>query len=132
MNTNIKINNNALQCRSTVKYVGVRPDRKLTWIPKIKQTIDKIQSRTSKIYSFVVRNSKLNIKIKLVLYKTCILSITTDASVTRGQVCETNIKLIEAQWNKVIRIITRALLNKIKNTTITTTPKNQQKSRGLN
>lgn len=114
VNINIKRNKNDLKWKLTVKFLGVRSDRKLKWTPHTKQTIGKIQSRTIQIYQLVARNSRLNIRNKLTFNKIFILSKITYASVTTRQIYEANMKLLETQQNKLTNQKKVRILNKIK------------------
>jgi len=101
-------NNEIIPNSDTVKYLGLYFDKKLNWAKHIHMTKLKLNRRLSIFRSTMGKNSKLNLKSKINLYKLLIKLIWTYGIQLWGAAKKTNINKIQVVQSKTLRLITNA------------------------
>ena len=103
--TDITLDGNSIPWSDEVKYLGVYLDKRLTFGPQVKKSIDKAGLAFKILYSFLNRRSKLCVYNKLLLYKTCIRPILCYGIETWFDCAKTHRKKIQIIQNKQLKII---------------------------
>lgn len=80
VNSNILINNKSVEWSSSVKYLGVILDTRLTFTKHIDTQCHKAIGILVKFFPLLNKNSNLNVKNKLLLYKSVIRPVLTYAA----------------------------------------------------
>lgn len=104
----IFINNTAIEWSEVVKYLGVFLDRKLLFKTHIERTLVKANTAKSQVFCLICKNSKMNIKNKLLIYKLYIRPILLYASPTWCIASKTNLNKLQTFQNKILRLILNA------------------------
>lgn len=102
--TNITLLQTPIPWTSTVKYLGVTLDCRLTWLPHINTKIKKGYRRLHLLYP-LIKSSALNYKVKVNIYKTLILSAIVYAAPAWAFIPKTTMKKLQVFQNKILRII---------------------------
>nr|XP_012139058.1 PREDICTED: RNA-directed DNA polymerase from mobile element jockey-like [Megachile rotundata] len=105
----IKINEESLVTRDSVKYLGMHLDKRLTWKNYIKMKRKQLDIKMKKLYWILGYTSPLSLQNKLLLYKVAIIPIWTYGIQLWGCAKESNLNIIQRSQNKALRIITAAL-----------------------
>lgn len=105
INSNILVNNKAVEWCSYVKYLGVILDTRLTFTKHIDTQCHKAIGALVKLFPLLNRDSSLNIKNKILLYKTVIRPILTYAAPVWSNTCAANYKKLQVVQNKCLRVI---------------------------
>jgi hypothetical protein len=103
----IYINNIQLSHTSTVKYLGLHLDRRLTWNTHVTKTRQTMKTRFFQLKRLLDSRSRLTIKNKLTIYKTMIRPIWTYGVQLWGSAKPSHTKRIQAIQNKILRTITQ-------------------------
>ena len=90
------------------KYLGIHVDTKLNWTHHIKLTASKAYQRLGMLYPMLKKESGINTKTALIIYKATILPLMTYGSPVWSSTCDTNLKNLQKLQNKVLKTITRA------------------------
>lgn len=101
----INVFNQELPWSSSVKYLGVHLDSRLTFTPHINKIREKYFIALKIIYPIFNKKSKLNLKNKSLLYKSCLRPVLTYAAPVWGNTCQTNMKKLQVLQNIGLRII---------------------------
>ncbi len=91
--------------QNTAKYLGVTLDKRLTWIPHIKNTLAKARKVSGALNPLLQKYSKTPIHNKLLIYKTQIRPVITYASPIWGTA---NTKRLETFQNVMLRRCTKS------------------------
>lgn len=102
----IYINNIQLLHTSTVKYLGIHLDRRLTWSTHVTKTRQTMKTRFYQLKRLFNTRSRLSFKNKLTLYKAMIRPIWTYGVQLWGSAKPAHTKRIQAIQNKILRTIT--------------------------
>ena len=86
---------------SKVKYLGVVLDSKLSFRPHITYVRNKATYVMNRLYPLICKRSKMSLRNKLTLYKTCIRPVMTYACVVFSH---TKIDLLQRVQNKFLRM----------------------------
>lgn len=105
---NIKINNELVEPKTEVKYLGMTLDKKLTYVSHIKKACTKAYQIKNLLNPLICRNSKLSTKNKLILYKSLIKPILLYAAPVWSGTYKTAINRIRVVQNKTLRLISQA------------------------
>lgn len=103
---NLNLNNINIPWQSTIKYLGITLDKRLTFSPHIDQTIKKTKITVRNLYSLLNRKSILSLDKKLLLFKSVIQPIMLYGSPSWGRCAITHIKKLQIQQNKCLKLIT--------------------------
>ena len=90
--TRININGNDINWSTEAKYLGVTLDQKLLFHRQIDISIRKTRGILRRLYPLINKNSKLDYRVGLVMYKALLRSIITYACPVWGQAAKTHIK----------------------------------------
>jgi len=104
---NIIINNKVIPTSDQKKYLDLTLNKDLTWNPHLKIKRQTANARFHKLSPLL--KSKLNIKTKLLIYKSTLRSIWFYRIQIWGPVKPSNIRPIQAHQNIILRLITGAL-----------------------
>ncbi|KAI4474640.1 hypothetical protein M0804_014746 [Polistes exclamans] len=104
----IQLYNTEVPQTSTVKYLGLHLDSKLTWKKHISAKIEQIRIKRKQMAWLTGKKSKLSIKNKLLIYKTIIKPIWTYGLPLWGIAAKSHITKLEAQQSITLRTIVNA------------------------
>jgi hypothetical protein len=93
---------------SSVKYLGLILDKRLTWQPHISSKLQQAYQRLSMLYPILNKKSSIQKKCSLLIYKQILRPILTYACPAWGKCATTHIRKIQIFQNKVLRIIANA------------------------
>lgn len=99
----LKMFNQELNWGNQAKYLGVVLDTKLSWQPHYDYIKDKYRKCMSMIRPYLGRNSPLNVKVKLHVYKSLQRPIITYAAPVWGCACKTRIGDFERMQSSTLR-----------------------------
>lgn len=105
VNKNITVNNKTIEWSQSVKYLGVILDSRLTFTKHIDTQCNKAIGILVKLFPLLNRKSNLNIKNKLLLYKTIIRPVLTYAAPVWSNTSGSNYKKLQIVQNKCLRVI---------------------------
>lgn len=105
INKNMIVNNKTIDWSDSVKYLGVLLDSRLTFTKHIDTQCNKAIGILVKLFPLLNRKSNLNIKNKLLLYKSIIRPVLTYAAPVWSNTCATNYKKLQVVQNKCLRVI---------------------------
>ncbi|BET02093.1 Hypothetical protein NTJ_14912 [Nesidiocoris tenuis] len=91
-----------------VRYLGITLDRRLTFRSHITDLVKRIRQRTRMLLPLLGRRSTLGMPMKRLLYLMLIRPIWQYGCSIWGASCTTQIRRIQAQQNRVLRLITDA------------------------
>ncbi|KAK2575239.1 hypothetical protein KPH14_012754 [Odynerus spinipes] len=104
----IEINNVIIPQREGVKYLGIILNKKLTWGKHIQETRRKMKLLTKTFYWLINKGSKLKVNLKQQIYTSLIKPIWTYGIPLWATASRTNIKRIETEQAKILRLIRAA------------------------
>lgn len=104
----VSLSNKIIPSVTNVKYLGLILDKRLTWAEHIKQKRILLNSRRKCLYPLLGKHSKLNLKNKLLLYKTLLKPIWAYGIQLWGSTKKSNINKIQTFQSISLRIITNA------------------------
>lgn len=104
----VSLNNIRLPQETTVKYLGMHLDRRLTWKTHVQSKRKQLKIKLSKMYWLIGRKSKLSIESKLLLYKAILKPIWTYGVQLWGSTCNSNIELLQRFQSKTLRFLLNA------------------------
>lgn len=107
-NRNIEINGTTLEWNETVKYLGIRFDKKLHWSCHVQQTLEKMERKFGILSPFLGRHSKMNLSNKILLYKQVIRPTALYGSTVWGTVALSHLRLLDTCQNKILRKMANA------------------------
>jgi hypothetical protein len=91
-----------------VKYLGIHLDKRLTWHKHISTKRKHLGITLTKLYWLLGSKSKLNLSIKLLIYKVAIKPIWTYDIQLWGAASTSDIEILERFQSKALRLITYA------------------------
>ena len=101
----LTIGNDRIPWDTSLKYLGIQLDRRLTLKMQVMETIKKVDKQIRLLYPLINRRSPLDKKVKLHLYKTYIRPVLTYGfSVTDSMAMTTKVKLKRKQ-NIILRML---------------------------
>jgi len=104
----ISINQTTIPQGSTVKYLGLHLDSKLTWREHITKKRKQLDLKTREINWLIGKNSPLSLENKLLIYKTVLKPIWTYGIALWGCASKSNLSVIQRYQSKLLRTITNA------------------------
>jgi len=104
----INLNNQNIPKSSSSRYLGLFLDQRLTWADHIKKKKILLNSRRKSLQFLLGKHSKLNLKTKLLLYKTLLMPIWTYGIQLWGAAKKSNTNKIQTFQSTTLRIITNA------------------------
>ena len=93
---------------TTVKYLGIHLDRRLTWKTHIITKRKQLGLLLQRMYGILGRKSEFSLVNKVLLYKTILKSIWTYGIPLWGSTSRSNIEILQRFQNKVLRTIVNA------------------------
>lgn len=107
-NTKVKLFKEELKTTKQAKYLGLTLDTKLHFSYHINTIIRKTNAAISILYSLINKNSYVNIKNKILIYKICIRPIMVYAAPLWSSTCKSNYKKLQTIQNRCLRLILSA------------------------
>lgn len=104
----IYLNNIEIPQSTSMKYLGLHLDNKLTWRDHINKKKQHIELRLKNLYWLIGRTSSLSLDNKLLLYKTIIKPIWTYGVELWGCASKSNVAIMQRCQSKILRAITNA------------------------
>lgn len=101
----IKIVNQYIPWKSSLKYLGCLLDTRMTLKLHLQHTIAQSVKALKSIYPLIHRRSVLNTRIKVNIFKSYIRPVLTYPSIVINKASKTNIKKIQRQQNKLLKMI---------------------------
>jgi predicted house-cleaning noncanonical NTP pyrophosphatase (MazG superfamily) len=102
------LNNNQIPHHSSVKYLGLHMDRRLTWSHHIKSKRLILNNRLKLLYRFMNSSSKLPLSQKLLIYKVLLQPIWTYGLQIFGCAKKSNLNKLQIFQSKLLRQVTGA------------------------
>ncbi|KAL1447126.1 hypothetical protein WDU94_003498 [Cyamophila willieti] len=112
----LKFQNAEITWKKEVKYLGCVLDSKLTWRKHIDYATSKAISGIHVLFKLINKKSKLDPKLKTLLYKVMIVPVLTYATPTWLSAAPTNMVKLQKVQNRYLRIIHNDQLTKYKTT----------------
>ncbi|KAL4141647.1 hypothetical protein QTP88_004249 [Uroleucon formosanum] len=104
----LRFGNDSIPWQSSVKYLGVTLDKRLTWGPHIASKLQQAYQRLSMLFPILNKKSVIQKKCSILIYKQLLRSLITYACPIWGNCSATHLRKIQIFQNKVLRIITNA------------------------
>lgn len=104
----IKIFNSLIPQNDHVRYLGIHLDRRLTWSYHIGSKLTQLKLKSNQLHWLIGQRSALDLKYKILLYKTVIKPIWTYGIQLWGTACASNVSKLQRRQSKILRIITGA------------------------
>lgn len=101
--TPLKLNGKPIPWVKSTKYLGVTLDSKLTFSQHIKNVRNRARFFLSRLRHLLCAKSKMALRNKVTLYKTCIRPVMTYASVAFAQASPRDIDSLQVVQNRFIR-----------------------------
>jgi hypothetical protein len=89
------LSGNLIPQATTVKYLGIHLDRRLTWKPHIHDERKQLGLLLQRMYWIIGRKSKLSLSNKLLLYKVILKPIWTYGIPLWGTASQSNIEILQ-------------------------------------
>ena len=96
---------NTFPQNDSVKYLSIHLDRRLTWKKHIKTKRDEINIRFRNMYWLMVRNSKLSVDNKLLIYKMVLKHVWLYGIQLFGSACNSSITIMQRLQNGILRTL---------------------------
>jgi Reverse transcriptase (RNA-dependent DNA polymerase) len=106
--TKIKINDEELEWKNTVKYLGVTLDSKLTFKANLAENHLKARKTMAMLYCLLKRNSTLGLREKITLYRSYIRPIMTYACPVFANCADCHMRRLQVLQNKCLKIVLNA------------------------
>jgi len=104
----LKFNGTIVPQGTTIKYLGITLDRRLTWKPNIQHKRKQLGILLQRMYWIIGRKSKLSLTNKLLIYKIILKPIWTYGLPLWGTASQSNIEILQRLQNKILRMATDA------------------------
>ena len=101
----ITIEGQQVSWSSSIKYLGMHLDKTLTYQQHIQQKIEKGEKMIRTLYPLISRNSKLNLPLKLLLFKAIFRPAICYASPVWSMCAATHILKLQRFQNKVLKMM---------------------------
>jgi len=102
---NLSYEGNEILWSSSIKYLGVELDKKLTFANHIRSIKSKVNLAIKILYPLINRKSKLNIANKIIILKVVFQPLILYACPAWGTCAKTHIKSLQILQNKLLRMI---------------------------
>jgi Reverse transcriptase (RNA-dependent DNA polymerase) len=106
--TRIKINDEELEWKNSVKYLGVVLDSKLTFKANLSENHLKSRKAMAILYCLLKRNSTLGLREKVTLYRSYIRPIMTYACPVFANCADCHMRRLQVLQNKCLRMVPNA------------------------
>ena len=103
--SNVKIVDEDITWKNEIKYLGLNLDRRLTFGFHIDQTVMKCERLIRMLYPLINRNSQLNTRNKLLIYKMYFRPIFFYASPVWSNCAQVHFSKLQRLQNKIIKMI---------------------------
>lgn len=104
----ILLNNATIPKQQTVKYLGLRIDRRLTWESHIKAKKQHLKIKTKKLFWLLGPQSQLSLRNKLLIYKAILKPVWTYGVQLWGTAANSNIEILQRYQSITLRSILNA------------------------
>lgn len=104
INCSVNFNNHTIEWSSSVKYLGLILDPKLTFTKHVNYVSNKALSLLLKYYPLLNRNSMLSKENKLNIYKVLVRPAMMHACPVWSMTCNSNFSSLQIQQNKFMRL----------------------------
>ena len=101
----IRFLNELIPQNDHVKYLGIHLDRRLTWTPHIASKITQMKLKSIQLHWLIGQQSTLDLRYKVLLYKTVLKPIWTYGIQLWGTACASNIKKLQRRQSIILRSI---------------------------
>jgi len=106
--SSVCLHNVPIPSKQEVSYLGMKLDRRLCWKPHIASKRKEVKVKRMKMTWLLGSKSKLQLRYKLLLYKTILKPIWTYGIQLWGRAAKSNIKILQREQNLSLRFITGA------------------------
>lgn len=106
--TTLVLNGDNISWSTTIKYLGVTLDKKLTWNPHISSKLQQGYQRLKILYPLINRQTALSWNCSLLLYKQILRPLVLYAAPIWGNCAKTHINKIQIFQSKILRTISNA------------------------
>lgn len=106
--TPLTIDNQRIEWKPKIKYLGVTFDKRLTWKEHITDKRNIAIGTYKRLYPILKAQNSLSIRNKTLIYKSYIQPILTYSSTTWGNASNSQIQRLQTIQNKILRTITNA------------------------
>lgn len=104
-NRSLILNGANLEWKTSVKYLGIVLDKRITLKTHIEFILNKCNNVVKLLYPLLCRKSKLSFFNKLLLYKAMILPIIIYGAPLILRIAKTNFKKLQVLQNKILKLI---------------------------
>lgn len=104
-NTALELGECKIEWTSSMKYLGVILDKRLTFNEEITSRINRFDKALRLIYPYICRNSHTNNNLKVHLYRTYLRPILTYSAPIINNIAATTLQRLEIKQNKCIRMM---------------------------
>jgi hypothetical protein len=104
--TPLKVKNQKIQTKPSVKYLGVHFDSRLTFHTHVNKTLEKARNTFNALFPLMSKNSKLSNHNKIKIYKTIIRPVVTYAAPVWCNISKTTLIPLHRFQNKCLRFAT--------------------------
>jgi hypothetical protein len=102
----VYLNRKIIPQETTVKYLGIHLDRRLTWKQHIHNKRKQMGLMLQRMYWLIGRKSKLALTNKLLIYKIILKLIWTFGIALWGTEFQSSIKILQRLQTKTLRMVT--------------------------
>ena len=106
----LKLKNGIIKFESSVKFLGVIFDRRLTWRAHIQYVINRCNKRMNLLRAVSGNDWGADKKTLLTLYRTLIRSVVDYGSIAYDNASKTTKKLLDQSQSKALRICCGAMM----------------------
>jgi hypothetical protein len=104
----VHINNTEIPQSSTVRYLGLHLDSRLTWKQHIAKKRRQIDQKVKDLHWIIGSNTNTSLDSKVLIYKTIIRPIWTYGIELWGCASKSNIAIMQRRQSRILRMITNA------------------------
>ena len=102
---NIKFLNENIKWETEAKYLGMVIDKRVTLKPHVEYVTNRAHTALRQLYPLISRNSQLDVRNKLLIYKLAIRPIFTYGCPAFGSMAQTHLQKLQVLQNKFLRIV---------------------------
>lgn len=99
------VNGHLIAWESSVKYLGIYLDKKLTFQERIRRTLHKISIATRMLYPFINRKSPLSDQNKIIIHKVIFQALLLYGCQVWGKCARCHVKKLQIQQNKLLKMM---------------------------
>lgn len=107
----ITLENEVIEPKNVVKYLGMYLDSKLSFTEHIKKTKAKAIASKSNLYNLLNKRSSLSTENKMIIFKMLIRPVLLYAAPIWSNTYKSNIQKLEAEQSKILRMISKEMPN---------------------